>query len=232
MRLTNGWGGFRDPKLPGPDWLRNRLGIDFVANVAVVDVDRARNALSDELLSPLSDLPRLRRLRLLWSCGTQVTDEGLAHLTGVAQLEDLHLSHSQVETLGAIKNAVKLKALQIEASNITDAGMENLRQLTALEHLGLSCSGNITDAGLSHLQGLNNLENLYLADYAESKQVRLHFTSEGMKYLGGLTRLKNAQPRRRPDHRRGFVSSRRADPNWKCFSSIGRTSPISPISAA
>ena len=73
--------------------------------------------------------------------GTQVTDAGLAHLTGLTALESLHLGGTQV----------------------TDAGVVHLTGLTALKTLWLA-TGQITDAGLVHLAGLSALKTLTLYD--------------------------------------------------------------------
>ena len=70
--------------------------------------------------------------------------------------------------------------LEISGTEVTDAGLENIKGLTRLETLEVSCS-QITDAGLEHLKGLAELEWLCLAD--------TQVTDVGLRHLKGLTRL-------------------------------------------
>ena len=51
--------------------------------------------------------------------------------------------------------------LDINGAQITDAGLERLKGLTALKHLVLT-NTKVTDAGLEHLKGLTALERLDL----------------------------------------------------------------------
>ena len=55
-----------------------------------------------------------------------------------------------------------LRELRLNQSNITDAGLSNLRNLTRLSHLDLSQT-KVTSEGLVHLKSLPNLKTLYLA---------------------------------------------------------------------
>lgn len=87
---------------------------------------------------------------------------------------------------------------------ITDAGLEHLKDLASLRRLDLSHT-RITDAGLAHLRGLTNLQNLRLANTEISdaglmcvkeltslKMLDLYDTSvtdTGLEYLTGLTKL-------------------------------------------
>ena len=68
-----------------------------------------------------------------------VTDDDLAHLRGLPNLE----------------------SLEIHSPDITDAGLEHLKTLTTLKELNLH-STNVTDAGLEHLIGLTGLKTLNL----------------------------------------------------------------------
>lgn len=90
----------------------------------------------DGELGILKDVPNLVWLHL---GGTDVTDEGLPHLAGLASLTRLHL----------------------ERTKVSDAGLANLKDLQNLAYLNLYQTG-ISDAGLAHLEGLKGLKNLYL----------------------------------------------------------------------
>jgi hypothetical protein len=70
---------------------------------------------------------------------TPVSDVGLAHLKGLANLETLFLYRTR----------------------ITDGGLAHLKGLAKLQTLSLSGT-EVTDGGLAHLKGLANLRTLYL----------------------------------------------------------------------
>ncbi|MAV35037.1 MAG: hypothetical protein CMJ59_06220, partial [Planctomycetaceae bacterium] len=72
--------------------------------------------------------------------GSQITDAGLVHLTGLTDLQTLDL------TL---------------CTNVTDAGLVHLQGRTTLEYLNLNGTG-VTDAGLAHLAGLTKLQSISL----------------------------------------------------------------------
>ena len=71
---------------------------------------------------------------------TQVTDDDMVGLKGLADLRELYLC----------------------GTDITDAGLEQVRGLRALEVLDLWRCGNVTDAGLEHLEGMSSLRRLSL----------------------------------------------------------------------
>lgn len=66
-------------------------------------------------------------------------------------------------------------------TDITDAGLVHLKELTALRQLDLSCT-RVTDAGLIHLKGLTKLERLVVE---ETK-----IGDAGLEHLAGMTNLR------------------------------------------
>jgi len=91
---------------------------------------------------------------------SQVTDADVAHLKGLAALEELCLCGTE----------------------ITDAGLEQLSGLTGLEVLDLWRCKDITDAGLVHLNGMTSLHRLSLWN--------TEITGDGLRHLGNLTSLR------------------------------------------
>jgi hypothetical protein len=119
---------------PGPRWLVDRIGIDYVSSVTFVNLMHG----SDGDLLHVGNLSRLERLNLH---GAPVTDVGLASLQGLAHLQVLDLDETQV----------------------TDDGLIYLKGMASLKCLGLSKTG-VTDVGLDHLKGLQSLRELILYD--------------------------------------------------------------------
>lgn len=130
-------GGNSQSQRGGPDWLRKRVGdeymtvFDRVTSVNLSDCD-----VNDHTMLALGDLEKLRELHL---SRTKVTDAGLRHLSHSKQLDQLWLNGTLV----------------------TDSGLQHLRGLESLTNLWLNNTG-VTDAGLEKLNGLTGLRKVWL----------------------------------------------------------------------
>ena len=85
-------------------------------------------------------------------------------------------------TLAPLKQMTSLVELNLASTKITDAGLENIVGLTNLMTLHLE-NTVVTDAGLKHLKGLTNLT--YLNLYGTS------VSDAGLDHLRGLVYLRN-----------------------------------------
>ncbi len=108
-----------------PQWLRSRVGIDYLSSVAGVELFYATDADVECLLR----LPALRRLSLDRSI--DVTDAGLARLAQLKHLKRLALN---------------------EADQISDDGLQSLARLTNLVELHLDLGRHMTPAGIERLR--------------------------------------------------------------------------------
>jgi hypothetical protein len=146
---------------PAPDWLINLLGIDFFADVAMVELPSSfppdlRRHIDDDKPPPedlrlkneratvicLKQLPVLPHITNLKLIETQVTDDQLKYLEGLEELQMLWLNSTPVG----------------------DAGLVHLQKLPQLRYLVLLFDTRVTDAGLKHLQGMSQLRELSLDD--------------------------------------------------------------------
>ena len=103
---------------------------------------------------------------------------------------------AMLEELGAfIKRAEQDAVVEVglNGTDVTDAGLVNLKGMTNLKALGLSDTG-VTNAGLVHLKDLTNLKALFL--------INTQITDAGLGYLKGTDRAADARPAR-GNHRRG-----------------------------
>jgi hypothetical protein len=126
----------------------------------------------DADLRSLKELHHLESLDLA-NC-IEVTDAGLAALSGLVDLKVLDLSRNPAIVSTWFSNANP-------NAKLTDATLVHVGALPRLTSLVLS--GNaITDAGLARLSGLRNLETLELDDTP--------VTDAGLHHLKGLKRLK------------------------------------------
>ena len=113
-----------NPAPPGPDWLRNVIGVDYFSTVIFVSFPTA----TDQSLAAVTDLPNLRGLEL--TDDLNLTDAGLACVEHLPQLEVLYidgcsnLSDAGIKHLRALQNLTTLIALQ------TSISLDGMRELT------------------------------------------------------------------------------------------------------
>jgi hypothetical protein len=157
-----------DPKAESnvPQWLLDRLGIDFFHSVVQVNLNYSEDSgareendnPSDEALQYLPGLPNLRVLLL---SDTQASDASMRHLASLKRLEQLFMW---------------------DVRNVTDAGAAHLGKLRNLRYIHLSTS-QITDESLRVFAGMPNLDGLSLQFN--------YFTDEGVKRISQLKRLES-----------------------------------------
>ncbi len=87
----------------------------------------------------------------------------LAHLSALTGLQTLNLDTTQITDAGLayLSSLTGLQSLNLTGTQITDAGLARLSDLTGLQTLNLRFCRQITDAGLAHLSGCTKLKNLY-----------------------------------------------------------------------
>ncbi|MBN1505775.1 MAG: hypothetical protein JW955_02960 [Sedimentisphaerales bacterium] len=134
-----------------------------------LDLPQDQHGITDAGLTHLAGLPNLKHLRISRIHFNDparnkeyYTDRGLADITRLRQLEELHI--------GSI--------------GITDAGMDSIAELTNLKTLHMFGCEKVTDKGLAKLTALKSLKNL---DISHS---RLTIAGLGvLNSMTGLTRL-------------------------------------------
>jgi hypothetical protein len=160
------------PQPPGPAWLWNTVGVDFVAEPT--EVVFLLGGVTDADLAATGRLKRLQRIDL-WLpglCGTascsrrmqRVTDDGLAHLTGLEHLVELNLTAASINGSGLVhlRGLKRLAVLKLSGTLTNDSVLRHLAHMPALSELYLDCTP-ITDAGLAHLVRMKNLRRLHLS---------------------------------------------------------------------
>jgi hypothetical protein len=131
-------------------WLRSNLGDDFFHEVTFLDLYPMYPA-TDEDIARVSQLTELRILHLT---GKTVTDDLLAPLLELPKLEQLTLIDCQVTDAmleHLAKRRPKLKSLTLGGTQVTNAGLEHLAGCTDLEELSL-IGGQFTTAGVWKLR--------------------------------------------------------------------------------
>ncbi|MDX9975620.1 MAG: M56 family metallopeptidase [FCB group bacterium] len=161
--------------------------------------------ITDQGIGYLARLPQLEAFGLL-SDSKGISDESLAHISGIRTLQRLDITCPQVEftvsgvnRLNALSKLTFLKLLdvrhddavlnlsgltQLREASITlvpywDADLECFGRLTSLRRLQ-SLAG-IGDEGLAHLAGLTQLQTLYI--------YKSHLTDEGLRHVAGMRGL-------------------------------------------
>jgi Leucine-rich repeat (LRR) protein len=160
----------------------------------------------DGLLAVAAKLPKLREIRLEDGDEGELTDQGVAHLTGHPALEQLELLRSSLTdaTLHSLSTVRSLDSLEIWGRGFTNAGAKSIAKLVNLQSLDLQ-SSTIDDVGLAELASLSQLYLLSLeksairgsgcAAWANSKKLKSLFLREsrvddaGLKSVAQLPQL-------------------------------------------
>ncbi len=133
--------------------------------------------------APMEQIGRLRWVKTLHLDGNPgVTDEGLAHLRGLAHLKRLNIYDARISGRGLAHLAIlrDLKELSLSGCKLRDEDLAPLAKCRSLVYLDLGCTG-IGDEGLKHVRGLTGLQGLTL--------VWDPVTADGLSYLRELNQL-------------------------------------------
>ncbi len=164
------------------EFLERILGEDFFNDARFVSA----NGADDETLENIQSLQQLRAIQILnatvtdegmknlrglsqlkslqFHCATYskpIGDKAMEHVSGLRQLEELHLGRADVTDAGLaqLRGLKRLTGLIIEGRGITNQGLAHLAELRELKSLSVTGPG-ITDEGLSHLAKLVELTSL------------------------------------------------------------------------
>jgi hypothetical protein len=115
--------------------------------------------IEDRELAVVAGLPRLYNLVI---GGRGITEAGLARIAESRSLTFLRFTDTSITDMRPLSPRLHaILGLEIENSQLTDAGIEPLSGATRIE--GLTIAGSrMTDAGLDHLASLTSLERLRL----------------------------------------------------------------------
>ena len=137
-----------DANPPGPDWLCNRIGAEFVSSVCWVQMAEARDLL------PLTRLTGLREVNL-----PRLHVNDLSELASLTQLQGLMIGGEDIDDLSPLAGMIRLKGLCVSCPNVSDisavAKMSNLQALFV---------NDSQVADLSPLSGLTELVEVYLSN--------------------------------------------------------------------
>lgn len=181
-----------DPKLNRLDGLALKLEHLVIRAPRMVD-------------SALASLAQFTNLRSLEIESEEVSNDGLAHLSGLANLEQLSLPMGISDAgLSHISQLSRLEVLSLSFTSVTDFGLGSLAQFPNLRELRLY-EIPITDNGLGHLAHLPELRVLdlprtitdvgiaHLAELTHISELDLsgtQITDSGLEILAGFPELR------------------------------------------
>ncbi|MCE9555242.1 MAG: hypothetical protein K8T91_17975 [Planctomycetes bacterium] len=208
-----GGAGYRSIQKPGPQWVRDLLGIDFVANIESADIfgpgPFSQHDISHTTVDPalLRRLACFRNLRSLTLSNCLPNDDGWNEIVQLKTLEEfvfdwhrlpdfpglvlnpslsgLPSSTKALQSLGQLPRLTKLVIFR----QLTDEDLRHLAGLRNLKYLSLA-GAELNDAGLKHIAAVRSLETLDLS--------RTHVTDEGLVHLAQLPNLEELVMRFNP----------------------------------
>jgi len=136
--------------------------------------------LADDEMEGLGHLDSLVTLSI-WGA-TDLTDDGLRHITCLDNLRALRIADAPITDAGLahIAQLTGLRTLILKDTAVTDAGLAHLGSLKRLLLLDLENCVGVTDDGLTHLYELRALESVNLNGCSVT--------------VAGVERLKDALP--------------------------------------
>jgi len=180
-----------DEREIAPHWLRKVIGEEHFKDVVAVDfaTNRGRKSgsqdpkVSDEALANLSSLADVEVLEL--SHNESVSDGQLKYLQPLRNLKTLYLYRTNVTGPGLayLTDLQQLEVLVLGHTAVGDDGLAHVAKMPRLRSLQLE-NTTVTDAGVGHLSDLKQLETLSL------KNTRITDTSvASLENLTGLKEL-------------------------------------------
>ena len=121
------------------------------------------NAGTDEGVAEIAKaVPRLRRL---WLFRSGVTDAAFPHVATLGELESLHLAGARISASALVEVArlKKLRVLEIDDTDVGDAGLEAIRGMPALTEVSYKDMRGVGARGMTALASLRRLDTLHLA---------------------------------------------------------------------
>jgi hypothetical protein len=165
---------------------KKNLPDDFLAQISSLSetqfLSLENTAISD---SDWHNISKFRALYIIYLGHSNISDEGIKHLSQLPELDFLRLNHAKQITDAAIPSISKLPKLtnlKLDSTNITDQGVRTLSPISKLEVLELN-HVKVTSRGVELLKNIPSL-----------RTVLLHWTDvddRALDHLGTLTNLKS-----------------------------------------
>ncbi len=155
-----------------------KVDLDQAGHVRLLELGKSEA--TDDDLAMLIELPQLESLDIT---GGKITPAGIQHVTRLTGLQRLYLNDIPVtnKAMESIAKLTKLDVLSLRNTSIDDSGILPLKALKRLRVLNLAKTG-ISNESLKQIQDLHELDTLVLVD--------TKVTGEGFQYLKPLKMLR------------------------------------------
>jgi ankyrin repeat protein len=151
----------RPASAPPPNWLAKVLGEPFFQRVTAVVIGNARELPEDA--SVLGELKHLQTFEIGTRGGYEFTDAHAGGLAPLRRLETVSLAYTQVSDEGLLHLSLEnpLRSVKLNRTLVGDEGLAHLARCRTIEELDLS-ETLISDEGMKHLPSLRRLKSLTL----------------------------------------------------------------------
>ncbi len=141
------------------------------------------NAGTDEGVAEIAKaVPRLRRL---WLFRSAVTDAAFPHVATLSELESLHLAGARISASALVEVArlKKLRILEIDDTDVGDAGLEALKGMPALTEISYKDMRGVGVRGMAALATLRRLDTLHFAFAQVDESIEKLAASRSLRQL-------------------------------------------------
>jgi hypothetical protein len=162
---------------PGPEWLRDLLGIDYFADVVHVNISGPQ--VTDETLHRLASLPHLQ---LLGAESDNITDQGVAVLARSKDLFSVGVTSKQltVASVDHLQGLPKLYWLACSGQQVDDSWVPHIVELKTVQCIQLT-DARVSDRGIAELVRMPLLHGIYFSD--------MPISDATLDQLHGMTKL-------------------------------------------
>lgn len=143
---------------PMPD--RRRRLARLAKSPWIISLDLSYSDIVDDDLAELAGMAQLEYLYL--EGNPKITDVGIAHLAKCTKLRFMNLTHTNVTGTGfaALADCQELRTLDLSACPVTDETVVLIPRLNSLQEIYLDRT-RVTDTGVRHFLDFPSLEGIY-----------------------------------------------------------------------
>lgn len=150
-----------------------------------IDIPETSEITTEQLKTVLGYCPNLESLTIFSM--DNFDNSCLPYIAGLSKLKELSLSCPKLTDLKPLSTLINLKKLLLNCGILKDDTLQPLKDLSALQSLGLWGLEKMTDKSLQHIANLTNLVSFYFGINNSSVRIK----DAQLSYFADLTKIKS-----------------------------------------